>query len=161
MKKVEFILSHFLKAPTIEDLCCFLDVIDECIREMEMERSKYTEVLRIPATPISEEENLHEPYIDDSLRECLVLTPNHVPFPKKPDVELKTLPKDLRYEFLDTELVRPVIVNADLEQIETEKLLHVLRKYAMTLGYNILDLKGIRPSVCMHRIMLEEGYKTS
>ncbi|XP_050878606.1 uncharacterized protein LOC127082412 [Lathyrus oleraceus] len=48
-EKVEFILSHFLKAPAIEDSCCFLDVINECIREMDMERSKYTEVLKIPA----------------------------------------------------------------------------------------------------------------
>ncbi|XP_050893515.1 uncharacterized protein LOC127100404 [Lathyrus oleraceus] len=36
-EKVEFILSQFLKAPAIEDSCCFLDVINECIKEMEME----------------------------------------------------------------------------------------------------------------------------
>ncbi|XP_050896853.1 uncharacterized protein LOC127103647 [Lathyrus oleraceus] len=36
-EKVEFILSRFLKAPVIEYSCCFIDVIDECIREMEME----------------------------------------------------------------------------------------------------------------------------
>ncbi|XP_050876374.1 uncharacterized protein LOC127080089 [Lathyrus oleraceus] len=53
----EFILSYFLKAPVIEYSFCFRDVIDECIREMEMGRSKYTEVLKIPVTPISEEEN--------------------------------------------------------------------------------------------------------
>lgn len=127
---------------------------------MEVERSKYTKVLRIPTTPISEEENLREPYVDDNLRECLAQTPNIMPCPKKPDVELKTLPKYLRYEFLDTELERPVIVNANLGQIETKKL-HVLRKYPTTLGYNISDLKGISPYVCMHHIMLEEGCKTS
>ncbi|XP_050890655.1 uncharacterized protein LOC127096078 [Lathyrus oleraceus] len=160
-EKVEFILSHFLKAPTIEDSCCFLDVIDECIREMEMEQSNYTEVLRIPTTPISEEENLHEPYVDNSLRECLALTPNLLPFLKKPNVELKTLPKDLRNELLDTELERPVIINTNLGQIEIEKLLHVLRKYPTTLGYNISDIKGISPYVCMHHIMLEECCKTA
>ncbi|XP_050908733.1 uncharacterized protein LOC127122436 [Lathyrus oleraceus] len=36
-EKVEFIISHFLKAPTIEYSCCFLEVIEEFIREMEME----------------------------------------------------------------------------------------------------------------------------
>ncbi|XP_050897594.1 uncharacterized protein LOC127104457 [Lathyrus oleraceus] len=159
--KVKFILSQFLNAPTIEDLCCFLDVIDECIKEMEMEQSKYTEVQNIPPTRISKEENWRDPYVDGNLRECLALTPNHIPCPKKHDVELKILPKDLRYEFLDTELKRPVIVNADLGHIETDKLLHVLRKYPTDIGNNILDLKGISPYICMHRIMLEEGCKTS
>ena len=80
---------------------------------------------------------------------------------RKHAVELKTLPKDLRYEFLDRELKQPVIVNANLGKIETEKLLHVLRKYLSALGYNISDLKGISPSIYMHRIMLEEDCKTS
>ena len=84
-----------------------------------------------------------------------------MPCPKKPALELKILPKNLRYEFLDTEIKRPVIVNADLGQLETEKLLGVLRKYPTALGYNIADLKGISPSICMHRIMLEEDCKTS
>ena len=84
-----------------------------------------------------------------------------MPCPKKPDLELKALPKNLRYEFLDTELKRPVIVNANLGQMQIEKLLDVLRKYPTSLGYNIADLKGISPSICMHRIMLEEDCKTS
>lgn len=37
----------------------------------------------------------------------------------------------------------------------------VLRKYPAGLGYNISDLKGISPSMCMHKIMLEENSKTS
>ena len=76
-----------------------------------------------------------------------------MPCPKKPALELKTLPKNLRYEFLDTELERPVIVNADLGQIETKKLLHILRKYPTVLGYNISYLKGISPSICMPKIV--------
>lgn len=99
--------------------------------------------------------------MDGSLRECLTLTPNPMPCPKKPYVELKTLPKNLRYEFLDKELEHPIIVNAYLNKKEIEQLLYVLRKYPTTLGYNISDLKGISPSVCMNQIMLEENSKTS
>ncbi|XP_050878874.1 uncharacterized protein LOC127082692 [Lathyrus oleraceus] len=113
-EKVEFLLAKFLHAPAIDDSCCFLDVIDECVKEMEKEPSKYTEVLKIPTPLIFEENNWREPYVDDSLRECLALTPNPIPCPKKPLIKLKALPKDLKYEFLDTELERPVIVNADL-----------------------------------------------
>ncbi|XP_058783187.1 uncharacterized protein LOC131657848 [Vicia villosa] len=160
-EKVEFILSQFFKAPAIDDSCCFLDVIDECVKEMEKQQNTYSEVLKIQMPPIFEDDNWREEYQDNNLSECLALTPDHIPCPKKPAIELKTLPKDLRYEFLDEELERPVIVNADLGQIETEKLLNVLRKYPTALGYNISDLKGISPSICMHRIMLEEECKTS
>lgn len=51
-EKIEFILAQFLKALATEDSCCLLDVIDECVKEMERETSKYTEVLKIPAPPI-------------------------------------------------------------------------------------------------------------
>ena len=84
-----------------------------------------------------------------------------MPCLRKSTIEIKTLPKDLRYEFLDTKLKQPFIVNANLGQIETKKLLHVLRKYPTALCYNISDLKGISPSICMHRIMLDEDCKTS
>lgn len=143
-EKIEFILSKFLKAPAIEDTCYFMDIIDEYIKEAEFEKDDVT----------------NEP-IDDNQSKFLALTSNPTPCLTKPALELKTLPKNLRYEFLDLEFERPVIVNADLGKIETEKLLHILRKYPTTLGYNITDLKRISPSVCMHRIMLEEDCKTS
>ncbi|XP_050909004.1 uncharacterized protein LOC127122759 [Lathyrus oleraceus] len=120
-EKIEFILSQFLKAPAIDDTCCFMDIIDECIKEIKMEPSEDSKILKIPAPPIHENDQHKEPSIDDSLRECLALTPNLMPCTKKPYIELKILPKNIRYEFLDTELEQPVIVNVDLGQIETEK----------------------------------------
>ena len=143
-EKIEFILSQFLKAPAIEDTCYFMDIIDECIKETELEKDKSSDYL-----------------VEDKLNQCLAITPDPTQCLKKPTLDLKTLPKNLRYEFLDLELERPVIVNADLGKLETEKLLHILRKYPTALGYNITDLKGISPSICMHRIMLEEDCKTS
>ncbi|XP_050918996.1 uncharacterized protein LOC127136490 [Lathyrus oleraceus] len=119
-EKVEFILTRFLKTLAIDDTCYLLDVIDGCVREMENEQTSYSEILKIPMPPIFEDDNWREEYQDDSLSECLALTPNHMPCPKKPALELKTLSKNLRCEFLDTELERPVIVNANLGQIEIE-----------------------------------------
>ncbi|XP_020250475.1 uncharacterized protein LOC109827866 [Asparagus officinalis] len=78
-----------------------------------------------------------------------------------PKVELKPLPSSLRYEFLDANGEYPVIVNADLSHQEVEKLLKVLRLHRDAIGYYIDDIKGINLSICMHRILLEEGYKTS
>lgn len=84
-----------------------------------------------------------------------------MPGAEHPKVELKKLPEKFRYEYLDSELNRPVIVNVDLGREETEKLLVVLKIYPKALGYTINDLKVIRPSMCMHQIILEEDYKTS
>ena len=123
---------------------------------MKSEHTTYSEIMKIQTPLIFEDDNWREPYQDDSLRESLALTPDHMPCPKKPGLELKTLPMNLRYKFLDTKCTRPVIVNSSLGTLKTEKLLDVLRKYPTALGYNISDLKGICPSICMHRIMLEE-----
>ncbi|XP_058726334.1 uncharacterized protein LOC131597667 [Vicia villosa] len=36
-EKVEFILSKSLRAPVIDDSCCGIDIIVECIRELDKE----------------------------------------------------------------------------------------------------------------------------
>ncbi|XP_050893373.1 uncharacterized protein LOC127099956 [Lathyrus oleraceus] len=51
-EKVEFLLAKFLQAPAIDESCCFLDVIEECMKEMVKDSFKYTEVLKIPTPPI-------------------------------------------------------------------------------------------------------------
>ncbi|CAM8999027.1 unnamed protein product [Rhodiola kirilowii] len=76
-------------------------------------------------------------------------------------VELKPLPVSLRYEFLGPNSTYPVIVNASLTDIETQKLLDVLREHRPALGYSIDNLKGISPDLCMHRINLEGDARPS
>jgi len=84
------------------------------------------------------------------------------PLPKEaPKVELKPLPSNLRYEFLGPNSTYPVFVNASLDEGETKKLLSVLKKYPKAIVYTIDDIKGLNPSLCMHRILLEEDYKSS
>ncbi|XP_048599790.1 uncharacterized protein LOC125579922 [Brassica napus] len=78
-----------------------------------------------------------------------------------PKVELKTLPKGLRYAFLGPNSTYPVIVNADLNNAETALLLCELRKYRKALGYSLADIPGISPDLCMHRIHLEDESMTS
>ena len=76
-----------------------------------------------------------------------------------PKVELKPLPSTLRYEYLGPNQTYPVIVNASLNQDQTSQLLQILRMHRKAIGYTIDDLKGINPSICMHRILMEEGHK--
>ena len=43
--------------------------------------------------------------------------------------------------------------------MEEDKLLRVLRDHNNAIGWSLADLKGIRPSLCMHQILLEDGHK--
>ena len=78
-----------------------------------------------------------------------------------PKMEQKPLPSHLKYAYLGTTSTLPVIISASLIAIEEEKLLRVLRDHKIALGWSLADLKGIRPSMCMHRILLGDGHKPS
>ena len=74
---------------------------------------------------------------------------------------MKELPSHLKYKFLEPEKGKPVIISAELTKAEEQKLLVVLRKYKEAIAWSIEDLKGISPSICMHKILLEDNAKTS
>ena len=64
---------------------------------------------------------------------------------------LKELPNHLKYEFLEQENRKPVIISAALTEAEEQKLLVILRKDKEAIAWSIEGLKGISPSICMHR----------
>ena len=78
-----------------------------------------------------------------------------------PKIEQKPLPIHLKYAYLGIASTLPVIILASLTELEEEKLLRVLRDHKNALGWSLADLKGIHPSMCMHRILLEDGHKPS
>ena len=41
------------------------------------------------------------------------------------------------------------------------KLIKILRKYREAIDWSVEDLKGINPSICIHKILMEENAKTS
>ena len=67
-----------------------------------------------------------------------------------PKMEQKPLPSHLKYAYLGIASTLPVIISASLTELEEEKLLRVLRDHKNELGWSLADLKGIRPSMCMH-----------
>ncbi|CAH9102258.1 unnamed protein product [Cuscuta epithymum] len=79
--------------------------------------------------------------------------------PDKVTPELKPLPSHLEYAFLDTEGQRHVIISAQLESGQKEKLLDVLRCHEQVIARKLEDLRGISPTFCTHKIKCEEGYK--
>ncbi|KAJ9561139.1 hypothetical protein OSB04_006299 [Centaurea solstitialis] len=76
-------------------------------------------------------------------------------------VDLKSLPPNLKYVFLGDDNTYPVIVSSSLSSSQLDKLLHVLRKYRSVLAYSIDDIKGISPSFCTHRILLNDEHASS
>ena len=80
---------------------------------------------------------------------------------KAPQLEQKQLPEHLRYAYLGNSSTLPAIIFASLTEAQEEKLLRVLRDHIVVIGWSPADLKGIRPSMCMHRILLEDCYKPS
>ena len=78
---------------------------------------------------------------------------------KPPIVEEKQLPNHLRYAYLGEESTLPVIISSSLSNMEEEKLLKILKEHKEAIGWSLADIKGIRPSMCMDRILLEEDSK--
>ncbi|CAN6586193.1 unnamed protein product [Malus baccata var. baccata] len=78
-----------------------------------------------------------------------------------PTLELKPLPSHLKYVFLGENDTLPVIISSSLTAQEESKLVRVLKEYKTAIGWTLADIKGISPTTCMHRILLEEGSKTS
>ena len=80
---------------------------------------------------------------------------------KPPKLELKPLPSHLKYTFLGVEETFPVIISSSLESDQENKLLEILRTHKTAIGWTIIDIKGINPLICTHRIHLEEDVKPS
>ena len=72
---------------------------------------------------------------------------------------LKELPSHLKYAYLELPRSKLVIISARLYYAEEQKLLEILKKYLESIAWSIDELKGISPSICMHKILLEENAK--
>ena len=56
----------------------------------------------------------------------------------------------------DEEKAKPVIILSKLDMKKEEQLFEVLRKKKEAIGWTLTDLKGLDPSLCTHRIFLED-----
>ncbi|KAL1553746.1 hypothetical protein AAHA92_14379 [Salvia divinorum] len=84
---------------------------------------------------------------------------NPLPQEERSTTELKKLPSGLKYAYLGEKETKPVIINSQLTQKQEKKLMKVLERNQKAIGWNLSDLVGISPDLCMHHIRLEEGAK--
>jgi hypothetical protein len=80
--------------------------------------------------------------------------------PQVPEVDLKPLPKGLKYDFLGPYKTNLVIWSDELRPKENEKLRSLLKKHRKMIGYLINDLKGLSPAFCTHCIPLKTNVST-
>nr|GEY45553.1 DNA-directed DNA polymerase [Tanacetum cinerariifolium] len=75
-----------------------------------------------------------------------------------PEVELKELPPHLEYAFLGENEKWPVIISKDLSVNEKSALINVLKSQKKAIAWKLIDIKGIDPEFCSHKILLEDDY---
>ncbi|GJY99856.1 hypothetical protein Tco_0517286 [Tanacetum coccineum] len=76
---------------------------------------------------------------------------------KKP--ELKNLPQHLEYAYLHGDKSFPIIISSKLFEKEKILLLQVLEKRKGEIAWKMSNIKGINPSYCTHKILMEDDYK--
>jgi hypothetical protein len=155
-EKVVFDMRHSTHIPQGKELCQRIDTIYQCI-------SQEYEGVKEFSTPTSKMIKTNEMQdIVPLYGITKVADENGKEIPKQDveiQVELKQLPSHLKYYFLNRNGNHPVIVSTDLTEEQVQQLLHVLEKYRKVIGYSIADMIGISPSICTHRIFLEDGCK--
>ncbi|KAL4302470.1 hypothetical protein GQ457_10G014000 [Hibiscus cannabinus] len=78
-----------------------------------------------------------------------------------PSLELKPLPPHLKYVYLGSNETLPVIISSKLLPDQECSLINLLSQYKKAIGWTMADLKGINPTICMHKIILEECHSNS
>ncbi|RVW82207.1 hypothetical protein CK203_050780 [Vitis vinifera] len=76
-----------------------------------------------------------------------------------PKLNLKPLPMELKYTYLEENNQCPVVISSSLTSHQEISLLEVLKRCKKAIGWQISDLKGISPLVCTHHIYMEEEAK--
>ncbi|GJS69068.1 reverse transcriptase domain-containing protein [Tanacetum coccineum] len=75
------------------------------------------------------------------------------------DLELKPLPDNLEYVFLEEPSFLPVIISSQLSKEKKNKLVSILKKHKEAFAWKTADIPGICPSFCKHKIQLLDAKK--
>ncbi|XP_076888397.1 uncharacterized protein LOC143538819 [Bidens hawaiensis] len=75
------------------------------------------------------------------------------------DLELKTPPNHLKYVYLGDIDTLPVIISNKLSTNQKDELVNMLKQYKEAIWWAIVGIKGLSPSLCMHKILMEDDYK--
>ncbi|XP_070003267.1 uncharacterized protein [Nicotiana sylvestris] len=149
-EKVVFHVCKSMRQPNSTKVCSFVDLVTEVIVDDTSAMINVKDPLEAVLLNhyVTEDEDLVEktPPIKPSIEESPVL-------------ELKTLPSHLRYEFLGHCSTLPVILSSCLTNVHVDATLEVLQRKKREIGWTLVDIRGISPAFCMHKIILDEDAK--
>ena len=74
---------------------------------------------------------------------------------------LKELSKGLKCAFLGCNGTKPIIISSKLDNDMDVKLLGLLERNLEAFAWSIEDIRGISPSICMHKILMEKDHAPS
>ncbi|XP_076924243.1 uncharacterized protein LOC143586628 [Bidens hawaiensis] len=153
------VFTHVNNSP-VDDECFMADIIDQCIPlyDSVVDTNVTTETcFMFDRLQVETDKQLEE---EEKKLEVATLRGDRPPWsvqveplPKKidtglkpslqeaPKVELKELPRHLKYAFWDSALLKVLVANKEV------------------IGWTIADLKGISPSIVMHKILTDPDVK--
>nr|KAJ0197883.1 hypothetical protein LSAT_V11C700377510 [Lactuca sativa] len=154
-----FNMFKAVKQPFNMEECSFVRVIDNLVHAEVAQLSKVThDIEEIEEWKIKEDVRWVKEELDLKDR---VTAPTLPSIEKAPDLELKQLPTHLKYAYLRDDDTLPVIISSQLSSVQEKEFVDVLKENEKAIGWMLADIKGISPTMCMHKINLEEGAKTS
>ena len=157
-ERVEFDMRKITRHPNSGGECMRVDMADELVEEQLAENNAILQSMPNKREDAEREEYLEEPVLEPLLKSKHI-TPHSSEKPKK--VELKTLPAHLRYAFLGADGTLPIIISNKLTKKQEQRVIDVVNGRILAIGWQISDIRGISPSVVMHRIHLEDESKAS
>ncbi|GJY26064.1 DNA-directed DNA polymerase [Tanacetum coccineum] len=108
---------------------------------------------------LSEDPSLNLPPMKNDDLKQIDVTMTKPSIEEPPELKLKDLPSHLEYAFLEGTDKLPVIISKELKEEEKAALLKVLKSHKWAIAWKISDIKGIDPSFCTHKILMEDDFK--
>ncbi|GJZ79957.1 reverse transcriptase domain-containing protein [Tanacetum coccineum] len=163
-----------------DDTCFSIDVIDEILKEYfdapldegskilhsikgtHLEEEMFSEFDEFMAMAANENSNSKSDTEEPPLEKIIIDTDYKIKtsLEEPPtDLELKPLPDNLEYVFLEEPSFLPVIISSQLSAQNKSKLVSVLKKHKEAFSWKTIDIPGICPSFYKHKIQLLDDKK--
>ncbi|GKE90986.1 hypothetical protein Tco_1572081, partial [Tanacetum coccineum] len=179
-RKIFNIDSAMKRSYSNDDTCFSIDVIDEILEEdfdalldkgskiihsiegTLLEEEIFAEFDEFMAITVDENSD-SESDTEDPPFEKITINTNYkikTSIEEPPtDLELKPLPDNLEYVFLEEPSILPVIISSQLSKEKKNRLISVLKKHKQAFAWKTTDIPGICTSFCKHKIQLLDDKK--
>ncbi|RDX64719.1 hypothetical protein CR513_56691, partial [Mucuna pruriens] len=148
---VQFNILEAMKHPTEDHSLFGINLLDDIVEEYLQLNSSNEDIEKfaggtdeISCLGVANEEADHKEVQD---------------LPNSEDDHSNIADLDFEYAYLDKEQQLPVIIANNLHQEQVDTLLEVLKQHKKAIGWKLANLPSINPSICMHRILMEEEVK--